>query len=54
VKVSLHQNGRIEIELTPEDAIESTVVNEMVGRAERGQTVMLERRGDAVVVGVQK
>jgi tRNA threonylcarbamoyladenosine modification (KEOPS) complex Pcc1 subunit len=50
----VHVNGRIEVELSATDAIERTVFDEMASRAERGQVITLERRGEALVVAVQK
>jgi len=41
MKVALHVNGSIEIELQPESEIERLVLSEMAARAARGQAVGL-------------
>lgn len=61
MKVETHQNGRIEIELKPEDDIDAFNLIEFLKRVQKGQPVSVsgdvltpaDRRGK-VVLGVQR
>ena len=53
--VNLHRNGKICLELVPEDAIDKVFLAEMKDRAEKGQAVMLAGNGeDAVMVSMDQ
>lgn len=59
MKVELHINGRLNIELTPETDIERTVLAVMLSSAEKGKSVKLEQEEGAgeletVIVSVEK
>jgi hypothetical protein len=56
VIVSLHRNGKICLELTPEDAIDKVFLQEMKDRAAKGQGVTLAgfADSDAVVVSMEQ
>ena len=48
MKVEIHLNGRLNIELTPETPLERAVVEEMLAHAEKGKAVRMESRTIAV------
>jgi len=58
MRVELHINGRLNIELTPETDIERAILAEMLASAGKGKAVKLEEAvGTTVgtaVVGVEK
>lgn len=54
MKVEIHLNGCMNIELKPEDEIQSLVLARMAEGAKSGKKVTLEAKDDRVVVSVEK
>lgn len=54
MKIELHINGHMQVEMTPETAIEAVVLRAMLAGAEKGQVVTLAGTDDAIVVSVEK
>lgn len=54
MKIELHINGRVNVDLTPETEIEKVVVSEMQEAASKGKAVKIESVGGAMRVSVEK
>ena len=54
MKVELHINGRLNVELVPETPIEKMVLSEMHEAAARWQSVKIEGSGESILVSVEK
>ena len=54
MKISLHVNDNLELQLDPETELEALMLREMQSRCAKGQPVKLERVESRVVVVVSK
>ena len=54
MKVSIHVNDHLELQLDPETELEALMLREMQSRCAKGQPVKMERKDELVVISVNK
>ena len=54
MKVEKHSNGRLELWLTPQDALEQLILKLMTERAQKGQRISLRAQDNTTVISVDE